>query len=731
MKSHLFIFIFLYVNAVLLSLALPDANYFVNDLDGIWTTFDGIGAISGGGATSKLLVNYPEPHRSNILDYLFKPKFGASLHILKVEIGGDSQSSDGSESSHMHTPFDENYNRGYEWWLMKEAKKRNPDIKFYGLPWTFPGWVGAGKFDPFANRTATVRYIMNWIDGAWRQHGLKINYIGVWNERNCDKEYVKVLRATLDAEGHGDIKIIVPDAQSWAFLKEASSDLDYRNAFNIIGQHYPGATTPDEALRLDKTLWASEEFSAFNDLHGAACWARVLAESPVTGFYSGFIAWNLITSYYDYLPYTRSSLMTANEPWSGNYEVSSPIWISAHHTQFYEPGWTYLRHGRGVEQLRGNGTFITVTCPERQQLTIVIETLDPRDAPCFYYMPVYTVAEQQVAHFKLAGSFSAIEQLFVWYSYLDFSSNKTVLFEELAPVQIVNGSFSMTLNKNEVYTLTTVSNGVKGDHGIPPPPKFFPLPYLDTFEDYQVDEEPFNLAQQSGSFAVTDLGDLVHGKVMTQVVTEPPVDTCLPDRMPRPVNLIGNFSWTNVSVEVDVLLGKLPNDNQARGVFLGSNVDTGGCWTMYANGIYLWMSVETGIAKLTGNHSGSIVYDAVVVQKLQYDKWFTMGLHVDGTNVTATFNGKTIMSCSIPRLPSPNGFVALGPDRFGIAHFDNLRIMKADRTSMIATQKLNSMMNVAHMKPSVVANSSSPHRSLKKLLQILQTHLDESGFSVW
>jgi translation elongation factor EF-Ts len=57
--------------------------------------------------------------------------------------------------------------------------------------------------------------------------------------------------------------------------------------------------------------------------------------------------------------------------------------------------------------------------------------------------------------------------------------------------------------------------------------------------------------------------------------------------------------------------------------------------------------------------------------------------------------------------------------------------MKADRTSMIATQKLNSMMNVARMKPSVVANSSSPHRSLKKLLQILQTHLDESGFSVW
>jgi hypothetical protein len=33
--------------------------------------------------------------------------------------------SDGTESSHMHEPWDENYQRGYEWWLMVEAKKVN------------------------------------------------------------------------------------------------------------------------------------------------------------------------------------------------------------------------------------------------------------------------------------------------------------------------------------------------------------------------------------------------------------------------------------------------------------------------------------------------------------------------------------------------------------------------------------------------------------------------------
>ncbi len=45
------------------------------------------------------------------------------MNILKVEIGGDDQTTDGTESSHMHEANDEDYTRGYEWWLMAEAKK--------------------------------------------------------------------------------------------------------------------------------------------------------------------------------------------------------------------------------------------------------------------------------------------------------------------------------------------------------------------------------------------------------------------------------------------------------------------------------------------------------------------------------------------------------------------------------------------------------------------------------
>ena len=42
-------------------------------------TFEGLGAVSGGGNTSRLLPDYPDAPRKQILDYLFKPQFAGSL----------------------------------------------------------------------------------------------------------------------------------------------------------------------------------------------------------------------------------------------------------------------------------------------------------------------------------------------------------------------------------------------------------------------------------------------------------------------------------------------------------------------------------------------------------------------------------------------------------------------------------------------------------------------------
>ncbi len=60
---------------------------------------------------------------------------------------------------------------------------------------------------------------------------------------------------------------------------------------------------------------------------------------------------------------------------------------------------------------------------------------------------------------------------------------------------------------------------------------------------YSLNAEPYNLAQQAGAFEVVESGDAAHGKVIAQMVPQPPVDTCRPERMSRPVALIGNYQW--------------------------------------------------------------------------------------------------------------------------------------------------------------------------------------------
>src|ERR1019366_6805704 len=126
---------FLYVQPV-----IAQQTHVVLDGQSGGRTFDGLGALSAG-ASSRLLVDYPEPQRSQILDYLFKPNFGAALQHLKVEIGGEVNSTDGTEPTHMRTRNEENYTRGYEWWLMQQAKLRNPGVLLDSLAWGAPGWI--------------------------------------------------------------------------------------------------------------------------------------------------------------------------------------------------------------------------------------------------------------------------------------------------------------------------------------------------------------------------------------------------------------------------------------------------------------------------------------------------------------------------------------------------------------------------------------------------------------
>lgn len=81
--------------------AAPSETIVIDGSD-IGEEYEGIGCLSAG-ANSRLLMDYPEPQRSQILDLLFLPQYGASLNHLKVELGSDANSTNGTEPAAART----------------------------------------------------------------------------------------------------------------------------------------------------------------------------------------------------------------------------------------------------------------------------------------------------------------------------------------------------------------------------------------------------------------------------------------------------------------------------------------------------------------------------------------------------------------------------------------------------------------------------------------------------
>ncbi|XP_062253056.1 galactocerebrosidase isoform X2 [Platichthys flesus] len=648
---------------VYLSLCLSSHAYVLDDKAGLGRVFDGVGGLSGGGATSRLLVNYAEPYRSQILDFLFKPNFGASLQILKVEIGGDAQTTDGTEPSHMHYENDENYFRGYEWWLMKEARKRNPKITLIGLPWAFPGWVGHGKDWPYDFPDITAAYVVKWILGAKQYHDLDIQYVGIWNERTYNSKYIKVLRNTLDKVGLTGLGIIAADGD-WTIAKSMIADPPLNDSIEVIGAHYPGTNTVTDALKTQKKLWSSEDYSTFNDEVGGGCWARILNQNYVNGHMTATISWNLVASYYQELPFGRDGLMTAEEPWSGNYVVESPIWITAHTTQFTQPGWTYLQT---VGHLAQGGSYVALT-DGNGNLTVVVETMTRDHSVCIRPpLPQFNVTSQN-ATFQLKGTFAYIKELQVWRSQFNFKTKKSVFFQKLTPVKLLDGSFTLNVAEDEVYTLTTITTGRKGSYPNPPPSARFPKVYKDNFN---VRNPPFteapDFSDQTGVFEyyinLTDPGP--HIFTLRQVLTERPV-TWATDA-DQTVSIIGDYLWQNLTVTCDVFMESITS-----GVFIAARVDKGGQSVRSANGVFFWVFAD-GTYKVTNDIACQTVLAEGQSGTRAYG-WYTLSLTVKGQYASGQLNGYPLWKNAVVLTPD-NGWAAIGTHSFELAQFDNFVVV--------------------------------------------------------
>ncbi len=600
--------------------------------------FEGIGALSAG-ASTRLLPDYPEPQRSGILDLLFKPQFGAALQHLKVEIGGDVNSTCGSEPSHAHTraefehPKPEYFNRGYEWWLMKEARQRNPAILLDTLQWGAPGWIGQGSF--FSQDNAD--FIASFLKGARDYQGLQIQYQGLRNEIAFDAPWTKLLRQTLDKAGLQYVKIVAADqVNDWSVLNHIQNDTAFNEAVAVVGVHYPGYISPAAAKSLNKPLWSSEDGPWRGDWEGARSLAKLYNRNYIQGRMTKTIIWSPITSYYDSLHLPGSGMMKANTPWSGYYEVQPALWATAHTTQFTQPGWMYLDSGCGILDM--GGSYVTLKAPDGSgNYSIIIETVDA-PYPGFLSARPFTF---NVSNDLTTGT------VHVW------RTSETSQFEKVADIVPVNGSFTFAIEGKTIYTLTTTSGQQKGTPAIPAD-KPFPFPYSEDFEGCEPDHFPKYVSDQNGSFAVAVRGD-GKGKCLRQLSPGKGIEWFIPIDYPQ--TNVGDGNWTDYEVSVDAHL-----DGESFASILGragqqSGKPTGYEFRLYHDG--RWELSQTGTLLDFGR------------MDLSPAAWYQLRLQFHGAMIAAFVDGKRLTCLSdITYKRGPVGLVC----DWKSVEFDNLEV---------------------------------------------------------
>jgi O-glycosyl hydrolase len=641
---------------------------------------DGVGAVSGGGGNAKLLYDYPEPQRSQILDYLFKPGYGASVQLFKVEIGGDANSTDGAEPSHMHTADDQNYNRGYEWWLMSEAKARNPEIKLAALAWAAPGWIGSDN----VWTQNMITYILNFLRGARDTHGLTIDYIGGWNENGYDWQWFINLRNGLNAGGFSHVKVVGADGSGWGVANDMAGNAAFGNAIDVVGVHYPcdGAngdnatayncpSTPT-ARNLNKPLWASENGSL--DYHaGADRMARQLNLGYVDGRMTGYINWPLIAALPPGLPFQTTGLMVANQPWSGAYTVGKQAWTMAHLTQFTKVGWQYVDAASGL--LSGNravGSYTTLKAPGNTAYSTIIETTRA------------TANEQFTA--TVTGGLPT-GTLRVYATNLR-SNNPADWFVRQPDITPSGGTWSITLQPGRIYTISTTTGAGKGSAaGNPPGP--FPLPHHDNLDGYAVGREARYLADQHGSFEIVDCGGGRGGRCVRQMAPVAPIPWH--EHQSPAYALIGDNSLANYTVATDVMFEQPGGSVAVLGRFGGRDYWQVGQIDAY----YLKVGQAGGWAILRGDTGGHMVTLASGTRAaLNPGTWHTIALTLDGPSLTASVDGTTLGSASDSAYSVGPAGIAVGvaennvTTRWRTPQFDNLAITGGSPTPPPSTYRL-------------------------------------------
>ena len=608
--------------------------------------FQGIGAISGGGGNSRLLIDYPAREREQILDYLFTPHFGASLQMLKLEIGGGGFSSDGSEPSVEPVRGGLDCDAGYEFWLARQALTRNPAIKLYGLQWSAPAWVSDGHGGLWS--AADVHYVVDWLRCA-RENGLTISYVGGWDEHYqgtpVQRAWFVNLRRALDLAGFTGTQIVAADQTpqlrkrldgrlgyfpvlaSGTVAGEMAEDPAFARAVSVLGVHdtcglptsgylcVMAAEARTLAARMGKPLWESElgaTPSTETDpaRPGPGALARALNDAYNEAGITGILVWPLVDAMPQDLPAENRGLVWADQPWDGSYYVTPLTWVIAQTTQFTTPGWRHVDGANG--DLPASGSYDTYEAPGRSAWTLVAQT------------SVATVAQQVTVH--ITGGLPA-RVVHVWSTNLRGPGQ----FVRRADITPHGRTFTAVLQPGFVYTFTTTTGQSRAGGHPPTVPAAGPMPL-----PYTAAPDAAGMARMlspiEGSFAY------VHG-VLTQTTVGEPVEWHYLGPSPAPYAIVGWNTWRDYTVSARVVLPRSGSASPSPGAaliarfqgFVGTTVSHFRGYELKVRSDGAWQLTANGPAPVT-----------LASGRVAAARAYAMSLSTRGTTISARINGARV-----------------------------------------------------------------------------------------
>lgn len=572
--------------------------------------FSGIGTVLDFNSV-RFLSDYkfgcPEAYQE-IIELLFRKKYGMALSHIRI----------------VCDPYNKNILKSYGhsgFMIAADALKINPDITIELC------FLNNSKSD-FAEKYNKYKNIL---DKVYEKYSIKADYISIGGE--ADSVWIKYLKDRLENEkissyDFGKIKIAV----SGILAKEMTESEILRKSVDAI---YVNGKINENINYLNKKfqkeIWYRGEIAPCNapELAVNADGIGISGENSVidlNGTLNGvfndsckmYEYRSALSACYSFNDNLFGNIIRADRPWSGYYKIQSGLWGAAHITHFVQKDWKIL-YSVNEELPEDYSVFVS----DEGDYTVVFA--NNSDKPRKYSICLRNIekADAFIHCVETKGPESSDNYSVNWFRVVD----------KIIPVK-KNYGFCYTLEVKpfSIMTCTTLSvehvNGTDTVRSLEFKNEVLSLPYSDSFNyRFELSEErknvPYYTMDLCGSFEIFSNRE---DNVLIQTATK---DMAWEENNLYPVTIIGDDSWTNYSVKIEVKLEDTNDINYAgiglRCQFEGQTAELGYQLRIFSDRRWQLKYMDN-------------IIEEDVADDILYNEWNSLKISADGKRIKCYIN---------------------------------------------------------------------------------------------